>query len=69
MAEVTEKIKIASLMRKTTQKELAEKLGTTQANLSKKYKADNWRIKDLEEIARALDAKLELNFIIDDKKI
>lgn len=69
MAEVTEKIKIASLMRKTTQKELAEKLGTTQANLSKKYKADNWRIKDLEEIARALDAKLEVNFIIDDKKI
>lgn len=56
-------------MRKTTQKELAEKLGTTQANLSKKYKADNWRIKDLEEIARALDAKLEVNFIIDDKKI
>lgn len=42
---------------------LAEKLNTSQPNLSKKFKRNNPTISDLEEIAAALDRKLEINFI------
>lgn len=42
---------------------LAEKLNTSQPNLSKKFKRNNPTIKDLEDIADALDMKLEIKFI------
>lgn len=42
---------------------LAEKLNTSQPNLSKKFKRNNPTVKDLEEIAAALGRELEINFI------
>lgn len=42
---------------------LAEKLNTSQPNLSKKFKRNNPTVKDLEEIATALGRELEINFI------
>ncbi|HBI92101.1 MAG TPA: helix-turn-helix domain-containing protein [Terrisporobacter glycolicus] len=42
---------------------LAEKLNTSQPNLSKKFKRNNPTISDLEEIAAALNREIEINFI------
>lgn len=42
---------------------LAEKLNTSQPNLSKKFKRNNPTVNDLEEIAAALGRELEINFI------
>lgn len=42
---------------------LAEKLNTSQPNLSKKFKRNNPTIKDLEEIAAALNREVEIMFI------
>lgn len=42
---------------------LAEKLNTSQPNLSKKFKRNNPTIKDLEEIAAALNREVEIKFI------
>lgn len=42
---------------------LAEKLNTSQPNLSKKFKRNNPTISDLEDIANALNRQLEIKFI------
>lgn len=42
---------------------LAERLNTSQPNLSKKFKRNNPTIKDLEEIANALNREIEIKFI------
>ncbi|UEL47598.1 helix-turn-helix domain-containing protein [Terrisporobacter hibernicus] len=42
---------------------LAEKLSTSQPNLSKKFKRNNPTISDLEEIAAALGRELEISFV------
>jgi len=63
---MTEKIKIALLKRKLSVKELAVKLGCTSQNLSGKFKRDNFSVKELEDIATALDLNLEINFVLND---
>lgn len=42
---------------------LAERLNTSQPNLSKKFKRNNPTIKDLEDIAKALNREVEIKFI------
>ncbi|MDU1279234.1 MAG: helix-turn-helix transcriptional regulator [Clostridium sp.] len=42
---------------------LAEKIGTSQQNLSAKLKRNNPNIKDLEEIAKSLGYELKIEFI------
>lgn len=42
---------------------LAERLNTSQPNLSKKFKRNNPTVKDLEEIASALNREVEIKFI------
>lgn len=42
--------------------ELAEKLGKSQANLSKQMKRSNFRISDMEKIADALGYEFTYNF-------
>lgn len=61
--DITKKIQKLMIDENLTQKILAEKLQTTQANLSKKFKLNNYRMNDLEEIAATLGYKLEINFI------
>jgi len=63
---MTEKIKIALLKRKATIKELSEKLGSSQQNLSGKFRRDNFSMKELEEIAAALDCSLEIQLVMND---
>lgn len=45
------------------QTEIANKIGTTQANLSKKFKNNTLYSKDIEKIADALGYDLKLEFI------
>lgn len=45
-----------------TQSDVAEKIGTTQANLSKKFKNNTVYSKDIEKIAETLGYELEINF-------
>ena len=61
--DVTKIIQKTMIDESLNQKELAERLNTTQANLSKKFKFNNYRIKELEEIASAMGYKVEINFI------
>jgi len=63
---MTEKIKIALLKRKLSIKELADKLGCSSQNLSGKFKRDNFSVKELEDIATALNLNLEINFVLND---
>ena len=63
---MTEKIKILLIKSGLTQKELAEKLGTSQSNISKKYKLDDWRESDLKKIAEICGCKYEGVFILED---
>jgi len=63
---MTEKIKIALLKRKLSVKELADKLGCSSQNLSGKFKRDNFSVKELEDIASALDLTLEIDFVLND---
>lgn len=54
---MSEKIKIVLLKKKMTVSALAEKLNTSQSNLSNKLKRDNFSEKELVEIAHALDCE------------
>ncbi|GAA0825201.1 MULTISPECIES: helix-turn-helix domain-containing protein [Clostridium] len=46
-----------------TQSDVAEKIGTTQANLSKKFKNNTVYSKDIENIAESLGYELKIEFI------
>lgn len=60
---MTENIKIAMLKRKMNIKELATSLGTTGNNMTNKFRRDNFSEKELQEIAKALDCKLDIALI------
>lgn len=61
--------KIRMLLAKKDMKltQLAELLGTSQPNLWKKMKRDNFSEKELLEIAEVLGVKYEANFILEDE--
>ena len=63
---MTEKIKILLIKRKTSITSLAESLGMSQSNLSNKLSRDNFSEKELEEMAKALDCTLKINFQLND---
>ena len=63
---MAKKIKMLMVAADLTITDLAEKLGTSQPNLSNKLKRDNFSEKELEEIAAACNAKLEINFRTED---
>lgn len=46
--------------------ELARKTGQTPQNMNNKYKRNTFKVSELEKIAEALDAELQISFI--DKK-
>lgn len=61
--DISKEIKKLMVQENFTQEALAEALNTTQANLSKKFKLNNPRINELEEIVNAMGYKIEVNFI------
>ena len=56
---MSEKIKIILIKKNMTISALAEKLNTSQSNLSNKLKRDNFSEKELSDIARALDCEFQ----------
>lgn len=63
---MTEKIKMLCVKKKISSAQLAEKIGTSSANLYNKFKRDNFSEKELQEIADATDCKLDISFIFED---
>ena len=63
---MSEKIKIALIKRKTTITQLSNKIGTSSQNLSNKIRQDNFREKELKEIAEALNCDFEGVFTMRD---
>jgi len=64
--DITKKVKRLLVESDMNATQLAEKIETTQSNLSRKMKNESYSVTDLIKIAEALDAKLEINFIMED---
>ena len=60
--ELTKEIKKLLVDKEMNATQLAEKIGTTQSNLSRKMANGSYSVTDLEKIAEALDMKLEIQF-------
>jgi len=58
-----EKIRILLRRKNVTIVELSSRLGTTNQNLANKFKRDNFSMKELDEIAKALDCEFEGFFV------
>ena len=61
---MAEKIKIVMIKQKISVKDLAEALECSSANISHKFKRDNFSEKELEAISNALDCEFNAGFII-----
>lgn len=62
----SEKLEIVLNKLGVSQKELAKRLNTSQPNLSKKFKYNNWRESDLKAICKALNIKCNVIFKFSD---
>lgn len=63
---MAKKIKMLMVEKDITISELAEKMGTSQPNLSNKLKRDNFSENELNLIAKVLKVKYEANFVLED---
>ncbi|MBG9756416.1 MULTISPECIES: helix-turn-helix transcriptional regulator [Lysinibacillus] len=63
---MAKKIKMLMVEKDLTLSELAEKMGTSQPNISNKLKRDNFNEKELNLIAEVLGVKYEANFVLED---
>ena len=61
--ELTKEIKKLLVDKEINATQLAEKIGMTQSNLSKKMASGSYSVADLEKIAEGLDLKLEIRFV------
>ena len=66
---LSKKLRIAMLETNTSQVELAKLTNQTQANLSKKIIADNFKLKEFEKLVKALGCQLEVNIILPNGKV
>ena len=66
MGTITKLIEFLLIERGMNKKQLAEKLGTTQSNLSGKLRRNNFSEKELQEIAKACDATFCCSFVLND---
>lgn len=60
------KIRMLVAANEITVKDLAVRLETSQSNMANKLKRDNFSEKELEDIAKVLGAKVEINFVLED---
>ena len=67
--ELSKKLRIAMLETNKSQVELAKLTNQTQANLSKKIIADNFKLKEFEKLVKALGCQLEVNIILPNGKV
>ena len=64
--DLTKMIKKLMVDEDLTATKLAEKIGTTQSNLSKKMKNESYTVQDLMKIAEATNTKLNITFTKED---
>jgi len=62
----TEEIKILLIKTGKSVTEVAEALGTSSQNLSNKMRRDDFKVSELEAIAKVCGVKFESNFLLDD---
>jgi len=58
-----EKLRILLKRKNVTIVELSRRLGTTNQNMANKLKRDNFSVKELDDIAKALDCEFEGYFV------
>ena len=62
--DIREYIRLCCVKRgNITEAELARRTGQTPQNLNNKYKRNTFKISELEKVAEALDARLEIAFV------
>ncbi len=66
MGTMAKLINLLLIERKMSKKELAQRLGTTQSNISGKLRRDNFSEKELQDIAKACDATFSGSFTLND---
>lgn len=59
----SEKIRTLAKRQKKTLGDIAEALGQSRQNFSNKMTRDNFTVKELEDIAAALDCELRVQFV------
>jgi len=60
---MTKKIRMVMLLKDISVNELAKRLDTSSSNMTNKFKRDNFSEKELAEIAKALNCKLDIALI------
>lgn len=63
---ISEQVKALCVRQKISLAELARRLGTTPQNFNAKLKRESFTVAELEDIAEAVGATFERNFILDD---
>lgn len=63
---ISEKLEIVLKREGITKKDLAEKLGVSQPNISKKFKYNDWRESDVREICNVIGIECETIFKLKD---
>ena len=64
--DIAEKVRILAVKSKTSVQQIAEKSGQSSANLYNKLSRNDFKLSELERIACAIGATLEVNFIMPD---
>ncbi|MDE6618518.1 MAG: helix-turn-helix transcriptional regulator [Clostridiales bacterium] len=62
--DIAEKIRILAVKSKISVQQIAEKSGQSSANLYNKLGRNDFKLSELERIAHAVGATLEVNFIL-----
>lgn len=66
MIDLTKKLKIAMIKKGISQTELATLTAQSQANLSGKMVANNFKLSEYEKLVNAMDCTLEINIVFPD---
>lgn len=62
--DISEKIKILAIKSKISVQQLAEQSSQSSPNLCQKLKRNSFKVSELEKLAKAVGASVEINFIL-----
>lgn len=62
--DISEKVKILAIKSKITIQKLAEQSGQSSPNLCQKLQRNSFKVSELEKLAKAVGASVEINFIL-----
>lgn len=63
---ISEKLEIVLKRAGVTKKELADRLGMSQPNITKKFKYNDWRESDVVKVCEVIGVECEMIFTMDD---